>query len=281
MDPENPDGDPMNAFDTSPDTPTETAAGTVHATLPDEVRRVVCRASELAGRRSETLRQAPLATSIATFDEILGGGLPRGAMVELVGRGSCGRFSTLIAALQQMTSAGEAAALVDQGSQLDPQAATAAGIDLDRLLWLRPRRLDDSLAAAEMLVATGFGLVALDLGLPPVLGRPPLAAWLRLARSAAVHQAVILVGSPYRLSGCAAAVVLTSGSGRGRWSGSLGGLRLLDGLSAQLELDKHTGARSRQTTHAVAVFTTAEAAFRAPAIRGTTTTRRERHVQSV
>jgi hypothetical protein len=272
----------MSAPDTSPSTPTATAAGAVHAMLPDEVRRVVCRASELGRRRSEALREAPFATSVAGFDEILGGGLPRGALVELVGRGSCGRFSILIAALQQITSAGEAAALVDQGAQLDPQAATAAGIDLDRLLWLRPRRLDDSLAAAEMLVATGFRLVALDLGLPPVLGRPPLAAWLRLARSAADHEAVILVGSPYRLSGCAAAAVLTSGHGRGRWSGSIGGLRLLDGLSASLELDKSLAHRDRQTTHAVAAFTTAEAAFRgAAAVPTTTPSRRERHVQSV
>ena len=271
----------MNALDTSPDTATETDAGTVQATLPEEVQRVVCRASELSRRMAETLHEAPLATSVAILDEVLGGGLPRGALVELVGRGSSGRFSTLIATLQQMTSAGEAAALVDQGSQLDPQTAMAAGIDLDRLLWLRPQRLDDSLAAAEMLVATGFKLVVLDLGLPPVLGRPPLAAWLRLARGAANHQAVILVGSPYRLSGCAAAAVLSSGYGRGRWSGDIGGLRLLDGLDARLELDKNLGGRTRQHTHAVTAFTTAEAAFRTPADSGATTTRRERYVQSI
>ena len=97
---------------------------------------------------------------------LLGGGLPRGSLVEIVGRGSCGRFATLLAALRAVTSCGEAAALVDQGEQLDPQAAAASGIDLERLLWLRPRRLTDSLAAAEMLVHTGFPLVALDLGLP-------------------------------------------------------------------------------------------------------------------
>ena len=277
-----PDGGKMSAPEPRPDTTTETEAGTVRAMLPDELRRTVYRASELNRRRAETLHEAPLATSVATFDEILGGGLPRGAMVELVGRGSCGRFSTLIAALQQMTSAGEAAALVDQGSQLDPQAAAAAGIDLDRLLWLRPQRLDDSLAAAEMLVATGFKLVALDLGLPPVLGRRSLAAWLRLARGAANHHAVILIGSPYRLSGCAATAVLSSGHGRGRWSGSIGGLRLLDGISAQLELDKHTGSRGRQTTRAVTVFTTPEAAFRAPlSTPSTSPSRRHRHAQSV
>ncbi len=114
-----------------------------------------------------------------------------------------------------------------------------------------------------------------------MLGRPPLAAWLRLARSAANHQAVILVGSPYRLSGCAATAVLSSGYGRGRWSGSIGGLRLLDGLEARLELDKHTGSRTQQTTHAASAVVTAEAAFRTPAPSVETTTRRNRRVQNI
>lgn len=273
----------MTAPEPTPDTTAATTAGTLRAALPEGVRRAVCRASELGRRRSDALREAPLATSVAAVDEVLGGGLPRGALVELVGRGSCGRFSTLLATLQRVTGAGEAAALVDQGSQLDPQAAAAAGIALDLLLWLRPERLDDSLAAAEMLVATGFPLVALDLGLPPVLGRPPLAAWLRLARGAAEHHAVVLVGSPYRLSGCAAAAVLTGGRGRGRWSGAVGGLRLLDGLTARLELDKNTLVRTPPETRAVAAFTAVEAAFRGvvAAPSTTSTARRHRHVQNL
>jgi hypothetical protein len=274
----------MNAPETNLDATSDSAAGAVRATLPDGLRRAVCRASELRRRHAETLRETPLATSVPALDEVLGGGLPRGAMVELVGRGSCGRLSALLATLQQMTSTGEAAALVDQGSQLDPQFAAAAGIDLELLLWLRPERLDDSLAAAEMLVDTGFSLVALDLGLPPVLGRPPLAAWLRLARGAAEHNSVVLVGSPYRLSGCAAAAVLSSGWGRGRWSGAAGGLRLLDGLTSRLELDKSVSSRTRSNRHAVSAFTTPDAAFRGPLSVPSTTTlpaRRHRHVQNI
>jgi hypothetical protein len=287
-----PEGGTMNAPQIGTDTPTDPSpavgvdhdrAGAVRAALPDEVRRAVGRASELCRRRTQPLREAFLATSVAAVDELLGGGLPRGAMVELVGRGSCGRFSTLLAVLQQATSAGSPAALVDQGAQLDPQTAAAVGIDLDRLLWLRPGRLDDTLAAAEMLVATGFELVALDLGLPPVLGRPPLAAWLRLARSAAEHRTVVLVGTPYRLSGCAAAVVLSGGHGRGRWSGAVGGLRLLDGLTARLELDKHTTSRDRSNRHSTAAFTAPDAAFRGtitvPSINSPA--RRQRHVQNL
>jgi hypothetical protein len=270
----------MTAPGTQPDTATENGAGALRAALPDELRDAVCCASELRHRRAATLREAPLTTAVAPLDETLGGGLPRGTLVELVGRGSCGRFSTLLSALQQMTSAGEAAVLIDQGSQLDPQAAAAVGIDLQRLLWLRPERLDDSLAAAEMLIATGFPLVALDLGLPPVLGRPPLAAWLRLARGAASHHSVVLVGSPYRLSGCAATAVLSSGWGRGRWSGRVGGLRLLDGLNARLELDKSLTSRNRSNRHTLTAFTSPDAAFRSPLAGETTTTRRNRHVQN-
>jgi hypothetical protein len=231
----------------------------VRDTLPPEVRETVHRASELIRMRQLRLREAPLSTSVSGIDRMLGGGLPRGTLVELVGRGSCGRFASLLAALKMVTDTGEVAALVDQGDQLDPQLAATVGIDLDRLLWLRPRVLPDALAAAEMLVHTGFPLVALDLGLPPVRGRTPLAAWLRLARTAATHRAVVLVGSPYRLSGCAATVVATAHRGRGTWSGTAGATRLLHGLEARLELARSRGQQPDE--NARVAFTLPEAAF--------------------
>ncbi len=222
-------------------TPTRAkAARTLRSGLPDELRHSLYRASDLIRRRRAELREDPLPTSLTGLDHLLGGGLPRGILVELVGRGSCGRFAALLSALRAVTGAGEAAALVDQGAQLDPRAAAEIGVDLERLLWLRPQNLGDSLAAAELLIHTGFPLVALDLGLPPVRGRAPLAAWLRLARTAASHGAVVLAGSPYRLSGCAAGVVVTGGRGRGDWS-TTGASRLLNGLQTQLNLVRRIG----------------------------------------
>ena len=115
-------------------------------------------------------------------------------LIELSGRRSCGRFSIGIAALASATSSGEAAALVDLGSHLDPQSAEAAGVDLTRLLWVRPRKLKEAVASAEMLLATGFPLVVVDLGLPPVRGRfVPDAAWVRLTRAAHAHKAALLL----------------------------------------------------------------------------------------
>ncbi len=229
----------------------------VRNALPDEVQRAVVQGSELARAQHGRLREEPVATSVEAFDHLLAGGLPSGSLVELVGRGSCGRFAALLAALKTFTDTGEAVALVDQGGQLDPQAAAALGLDLERLLWLRPRFLPDTLAAAELLVNTGFPLVAVDLGLPPVRGRAPLAAWLRLARGSIAHRAVVLVGSPYRLSGCAAATVVTAGWGRGRWSGSPGTPRLLHGLTSRLEVARQRGRRPHES--APTLFTLPEA----------------------
>ena len=233
-------------------------AEALQAALPDELRHSLLRASELVRRRRAELREAPLPTSLDGLDRLLGGGLPRGELVELVGRGSCGRFATLLAALRAVTGAGEAAALVDQGAQLDPQGAVELGVDLERLLWLRPQNTGDSLAAAELLLHTGFPLVALDLGLPPVRGRAPLAAWLRLARAAATHKATVLVGSPYRLSGCAAGAVVAGGRGRGDWNSGRAS-RLLTGLRARLYLNKRIG--HPDLGDALTVLTLPEMAF--------------------
>jgi len=227
--------------------------------LPSDLQSSLYRASDLIRLRRAVMRQDPLSTSISSLDRILGTGLPRGELVEIVGRGSCGRFASLLAALRAVTGAGEVAALVDQGAQLDPQTAVEIGVDLERLLWLRPQNLNDSLAAAELLLRTGFPLVALDLGLPPVRGRAPLAAWLRLARGAATHGAVVLVGSPYRLSGCAAGAVITSGRGRGDWSGGGRVARLLNGLQSRFFLSKRIG--HPDLGEAAVVLTLPEAAF--------------------
>lgn len=242
--------------------PAGRAAGALRAALPEALRERVQRAAELVRRQRREVSHRLRPTTMAAVDELLGGGLPCGGLVELVGRGSSGRLATLLQAAAAVTADGEAAALVDRGSQLDPQSAAALGVDLERLLWIRPTTLPEALTAAEMLVHTGFPLVAVDLGLPPVRGRAPAAAWLRLERAAAAHGAVVLVGSPYRLSGCAASAVIAAGRGRGRWIGAIGSQRLLAGLEAPLVLARRRGHRSEVRT--ITRLILPEAAFERP-----------------
>lgn len=220
-----------------------TALLRLRSALPQGFQRHIRSARELdreLRQTQETETEPVLRTAVPALDCLLEGGLPRGQLVELVGSRTSGRFSTVLAALAAATSVGEVAALVDLGDGLDPAAAEALGADLERLLWLRPHDLKQTLAAAEMVLASGFPLVAVDLGTPPIRGgRGVEAGWLRLARAARAHNAALLVSTPYRVSGTAAGVVLKAERARAAWQGE--DLRLLSGASSRLQLEKQRG----------------------------------------
>jgi hypothetical protein len=164
------------------------------------------------------------------------------------GRASSGCFSVALSALAAATEMGEAAALVDPGDHFDPQGAAAAGAELSRVLWLRPRGLKMALAAAETVLATGFALVILDLGLARVSRRRfDDAVWLRLARRARFHDAALFVLAPYRVTGTAARIVLAADAARAGWDRSRQSLSLLDGLSSRLVVEKNLERREMQT----------------------------------
>ena len=227
-----------------PESGTETvplALQRVRSALPEELRGRLRSARELDRTlRDEEEEHPPLVTTVPALDRLLDGGLPRGHLVELVGSRTSGRFSTLLSALAAATSIGETAALVDLGDALDPAAAAALGVDLERLLWVRPTDLKEALGSTEMLIGAGFSLVVLDLGHPPVRGgRGVEAGWLRLARSARSHGSALLVGSPYRVSGTSASAVLKASRPRTLWQGGAGSPWLLGGLSARIEVEKH------------------------------------------
>ena len=184
-----------------------------------------------------------LPTGVDELDRLLSGGLPRGGFVEIVARRSSGRFSLGLSVLASATSCGETAALVDVGGHLDPQSAEDAGVDLTRLLWVRPEKLKHAVAAAEMLLATGFALVVVDLGVPPVRGRfVPDAAWVRLERAARDRGAALLLLSPYRVGATAEAVVALDAA-RPVWRGEHGAPPMLSGIGARMTLQKDAAAK--------------------------------------
>lgn len=214
---------------------------------PNNLHRFVTTGKALIDRASEN-RPSPLPTSISQLDRTLAGGLPRGGLIEVTGRQSCGRFSLALSALAATTATGEVAALVDLGNGLDPTNALAMGVDLRRLLWLRPKHLQPALAAAEIALQTGFPLVVIDLGEPPIRGgRGPEAAWLRLARAAATHRSSVFVSSPYRVSGTAAKTVLETERAIPHWSGGGCAPRLLEALEFHWLLQKTSGNAVNQS----------------------------------
>ena len=216
------------------------------------VRQIRCGRDLVSGDAPAGIQEGDadvFATRLAGVDRLLGGGICRGQTIELVGPRSSGRFSLVLELLAGATGSGESAALVDLGDHFDPQAAARAGADLERLLWARPERLKQALGSAEILIGGGFPLVVIDLGLPPVPGgRGKESAWLRLRRMAESHQAALLIASPYRAGGTAPQKILDLGTRtspvRALWAQTAPrSPRLLDGLSARLELTKSRGER--------------------------------------
>src|SRR5256884_5859037 len=82
-------------------------------------------------------------SGVGELDEVLGGGFPRGSLVELCGGASSGRTSLAFSLLAQATERQEACAFVDVSDSLDTIALAAAGVELPRLLWIRCGEMGD------------------------------------------------------------------------------------------------------------------------------------------
>jgi len=141
----------------------------------------VLRAASLVRRAPET---AP--TGVVEID-CRTGGLPRGSLTEIFGPASSGRTSLLVSVLAQATGRQEVCAVVDSSDAFDPASAAEAGVDLDRLLWVRcAGHPEHALKAADLLAnAGGFGVIVLDLAdvAPRIARCIPLSAWYRLRRT--------------------------------------------------------------------------------------------------
>ncbi len=145
-------------------------------------------------------RCSPLSTGHAELDARLGGGLPRGQLSEAFGPVSSGRTGMSLAVAARVTSTGGLAAWVDPLDGLDPASAAAAGIHLDRLLWLRGARgvraLPEATQAVATLLQSGiFDLVVLDLAgaSDAELQRLPGSTWIRLQRAVESKEAALLL----------------------------------------------------------------------------------------
>jgi recombination protein RecA len=182
-----------------------------------------------------------LSTGLAGLDEALGGGLPRGRLTELTGPRSTGRTGLACAIARSATRAGETIAWVDPDDALDPNTAKAAGIALDRTLWVRARDTAGALRAAEIVLdAGGFGLVVLDLGTATSHG------WPRLARAAERTRSTVLIVSSHRQAGTAAVAVEVTRR-RVRWSVGRGRLTMLEGIDPCVEIVRNRTGRTGRT----------------------------------
>ena len=186
---------------------------------------------------------ALIATDVAALDACLRGGLPRGQLSEIVGPRSSGRTSLLLQTMAASTRRGEIAALVDTFDRLDVASAADAGIDLDRLLWMRGTGGPDDIVTRALkalnlvLQAGGFACVVLDLTDAPLvaLKRIPFTTWLRVQRviEGSDTACVLVTAQPLARSAGGLTLMLT---GRARWTGDADGNRHLTGADLSVRV---------------------------------------------
>src|ERR1022692_912573 len=166
------------------------------------------------------VRPAPQMVSSGVREiDALTGGLPRGCLTEVCGPASSGRTSVLLAALAAATQRQEVCALVDISDAFNPHSAAAAGVNFEKLLWVRcgmrlqqsgsPQRhrntekkekiekpVEQALRVTDLLLQSGgFGLVVIDLGDTPLkMARCiPLTSWFRFQRAVEHTPTVLFV----------------------------------------------------------------------------------------
>ena len=169
-------------------------------------------------------------TGLIEIDRALGGGFPRGRVSEVVGPSCCGRTSLALALLARVTAQGELAALVDPPDAFDAASAASAGVDLERVLWVRPPGIGEALRSVEhVLQAGGFPLVLLDLAAEGTALRIPTSAWPRLRKATAAAAAAFVLLTRQRLAGTFADLALELEAAAPRFASGPDWLAGLDG----------------------------------------------------
>jgi len=128
-----------------------------------------------------------LITALASLDQAIGGGLPKGAITELISpQISAGSASLIHALLQAAHRNRYFLALIDGRDSFDPSASGRPGNGcLSYLLWVRCTKALEAIKAADLLLRDGnFPLVIVDLVLnaPEELRKIPQTSWYRLQR---------------------------------------------------------------------------------------------------
>jgi len=102
-------------------------------------------------------------TGALTLDLALGGGLPKGRVIEIYGPESSGKTTLALHAIAEVQKAGGIAAFVDAEHALDPAYAGALGVDIENLLVSQPDTGEAALEIVDQLVrSTAVDIVVVD-----------------------------------------------------------------------------------------------------------------------
>ncbi len=109
------------------------------------------------------MRVETISTGALTLDLALGGGLPKGRVIEIYGPESSGKTTVALHAIAEVQRNGGIAAFVDAEHALDPTYAGALGVDIENLLVSQPDTGEAGLEIVDQLVrSAAVDIVVID-----------------------------------------------------------------------------------------------------------------------
>lgn len=102
-------------------------------------------------------------TGALSLDLALGGGIPKGRVIEIYGPESSGKTTLTLHAIAEVQKRGGTAAFIDAEHALDPTYAKRIGVDVDNLLLSQPDNGEQALEIVETLVrSNAVDLIVVD-----------------------------------------------------------------------------------------------------------------------
>jgi len=104
-----------------------------------------------------------ISTGALTLDVALGGGLPRGRVVEIYGPESSGKTTLALHVIAQAQKTGGVCAFIDAEHALDPAYSERLGVNVDELLVSQPDSGEMALDVVDQLVrSSAVDVVVVD-----------------------------------------------------------------------------------------------------------------------
>ena len=109
------------------------------------------------------MRVETISTGALTLDLALGGGYPKGRVIEIYGPESSGKTTLTLHAIAEIQRNGGVAAFVDAEHALDPVYAASLGVDIENLLVSQPDTGEMALEIVDQLIrSAAVDLVVVD-----------------------------------------------------------------------------------------------------------------------
>lgn len=112
---------------------------------------------------TSTVNVELISSGALSLDLALGGGYPKGRIIEIYGPESSGKTTLTLHAIAEIQKNGGTAAFIDAEHALDPSYARRVGVDTDNLLVAQPDNGEQALEIVETLVrSNAVDLVVVD-----------------------------------------------------------------------------------------------------------------------